>query len=485
MHSSIWQDGLFTWVVILALGFPLIEIILGEVIHHLQRRGKPIATTLRIVRNLVLPTLVVLLFMKNVLRFDANGQLLKIVDTLFWICFIHACLSLINVVLFAETEANTWQAQVPKLFRDLFRFFLVLLGTGIVLSAVWKIDLAGLVTALGIGSIVLGLALQDTLGSIVSGIAILFERPFNVGDWLRIGDIEGKVTDINWRAVRLETKERYLIVIPHLIMGKEIIRNFSKPLRLFEEQITIGFAYDHPPNLVKQVLKATALSTPGVLTNVEPVIETQSYDDCAISYLMRIYIEDYEKRFEIRDELKTRIWYAAKRYNLKIPFPIREIHYQDASQAEGAASKFTENLRSIPVLIRMECESIEDITKGAILQHFAAGEEVITEGDSGNALHLIVAGKALVTITDDCGHKQEVFTLLRGEFFGEMALFTGEPSTVSVVAVDDLEVMLIYSDVANLLIERKPSLAREIGQIMEARRKAINLAKREGERGKG
>ena len=69
-------------------------------------------------------------------------------------------------------------------------------------------------TALGIGSVVIGLALQDTLGSIAAGITLLFEQPFKKGDWLRVGDLGGKVTDINWRSVRIETIDMVQITIP-------------------------------------------------------------------------------------------------------------------------------------------------------------------------------------------------------------------------------------------------------------------------------
>ena len=74
-------------------------------------------------------------------------------------------------------------------------------------------------------SIVIGLALQDTLGSVMSGIALLFERPFSVGDWLKVGDIQGQVIDINWRAVRLITFEREMVIIPHKLIGKGVIKS--------------------------------------------------------------------------------------------------------------------------------------------------------------------------------------------------------------------------------------------------------------------
>lgn len=483
--TDIWQDNLLNWAITLAIGFPLVELILGEIVHTLKQRGNSLASTLRIIRNLLIPTLVLLLFLTHILQLNSDGQIVKFVETLFWICTIHASLSLVNVVVFTEAESNgasdTWKTRIPKLFRDLARFFLVMVGAAIVLSATWEIDLAGLVTALGVGSIVLGLALQDTLGSIVSGIALLFERPFNVGDWLKVGEAVGKVTDINWRAVRLETIDNYQINIPHLIIGKETITNYSEPIRAHEEEIFLRFSFSHPPNLVKQVLKATALSTPGVLTEPEVEVETAAYEDFGISYRVTFYIDDYQQRLRIRDEFQTRVWYATQRYNLRIPFPVREIYQAESRgmSAEHTSNKVTKSLESIPVLVRMSPNSLEDLVKGAILHNFAAGEEVIGEGDPVKALHLILAGKASVTVKTESGQMQEVFSLSRGDFFGEMALFTGQPSTVSIRAIEDLEVILIYSDIATMLIERQPSLAREIGQIMEARSKVINSIKDE------
>jgi small-conductance mechanosensitive channel len=485
MTETLWQDNaLLLWAAGLAIGFPLTEMILGEAVHSLKRQGKTLASTLRIVRNLLMPILAVQLFLTYVLQLDGDGKIVKVAETLFWICAIHALLSLINAVVFADTEENpsdSWQARIPKLFRDLARFFLVLLGAAIVLSAVWEIDLAGLVTALGVGSIVLGLALQDTLGSIVSGIALLFERPFDVGDWLKVGESEGKVTDINWRAVRLETIDNNQINIPHLIIGKETITNYSQPQRAHEEEIMLRFSYKHPPNLVKQVLKATALATPGVLADPAVEVETCTYEEYGIAYRVTFYIDDFKQREQIRDEFQTRVWYSSQRYGLRVPFPIREV-YQAESQTkspEQVSHGMAASLESIPVFVRMEPDSLEDLAKGATLQNFAAGEEVIREDEPVKALHLILAGKASVRVNLQ-GRTQEIFTLARGDFFGEMALFTGQPSTVSIIALEDLEVILIYSDVATMLIERKPSLAREIGQIMEARSKVINAARQNG-----
>lgn len=477
MNNQIWQNELFIWAIALAFGFPLLIILLGEIIHRLRRRGKSLEATLQVVRNLVLPVCVFMLFIKYVLQLDTKGNFVKSIETLFWICVLHAILSLVNAVLFAEAEADTWRARVPKLLIDLSRLFLVLVGTAIVLASVWNADLAGLAAALGVSSIVLGLALQDTLGSVMSGIALLFERPFTVGDWLRVGDLVGEVIDINWRAVRLQTLEREMVIIPHQLVGKEIIRNYSRPIRLHAERVRIGFSYNDPPNLAKQVLKSTAISTQGILTDPEPLILTISYDDFAITYEVKFFIEDYKDLEQIRDTFMTRVWYAAQRQNLTIPFPTQSLYHFDGIAAKAdTTSKKLADLQSISAFVPLTKEQgLHDPSQKIVLQHFGVSEKVIRQGHHGDALYIIIAGQAVITVTDDAGKEHTVVTLNRGEFFGEMALCSGEPSAVSVTAIDDLEVMVIYSNVVNDMIERQPSLAREIGQIIEARRKAIQL----------
>ncbi|NEP17932.1 MAG: mechanosensitive ion channel family protein [Leptolyngbya sp. SIO4C1] len=222
------------------------------------------------VRNLVLPTLALLILLTRVLELDDQRIGLRIVETLFWVSAIHTALALVNVALFTGVRPHTWQAKVPKILRDLIRVFLILIGITIVLSTVWQADLSGLITALGISSIVLGLALQDTLSNLFSGVALLFERPFDIGDWLKIGDMIGRVEEINWRSVHLVTRERELLIVPSSILAREVIRNYRRPIKLHVEPVEIGFSYDDPPNKVKRVLAEAALETAGILNQPAP-----------------------------------------------------------------------------------------------------------------------------------------------------------------------------------------------------------------------
>ncbi|AFY73610.1 small-conductance mechanosensitive channel [Synechococcus sp. PCC 7502] len=467
-------NGLWLWAIALIIGFPVAVVLLGELIHRLQKQKQPFVATLQIIRNLVLPVLIFLLFTQHVLELPPQDERVRSIQTLLWICVIHGALSLLNTVLFEQAKADTWQAKVPKLLIDLSRLFLVLLGTAIVLATVWNADLAGLVTALGVSSIVIGLALQDTLGSVMSGIALLFEQPFSVGDWLKVGSLVGQVIDINWRSVRLVTLEREMVVIPHKVISGEVIRNFSRPQRIHAERVQVGFSYKDPPNLAKYVLKNTALETQGILANPEPYIFTLGYSDSSITYEVKFFIEDYADLEEIRDRFMTRVWYAAQRNNLNIPFPIRTLYHfhGPTSQAEGS-KKFAQSLDSIPAFVPLERDynlRSPDIN----LQHFGAGENVIQQGYPSSALYIVIVGIAVMTVVDPNGDEHEVLQINPGEFFGEMTLFSGEVSMITVRAKQDLELMMISANEVDKMIERQPSFSREISQVLEIRRRALN-----------
>lgn len=467
-------NQLFIWAIALIVGLALSVIILGEVIYRLQHRHRPIAATLQVVRNLVLPMLAFMLFIQYVLQRPASDDLVKSIRTLFWVFVLHAALSLLNAIIFEQAKADTWRARVPKLLIDLFRLFLVLLGTAIVLATVWNADLAGLVTALGVSSIVIGLALQDTLGSVMSGIALIFERPFSVGDWLEVGDLTGQVIDINWRAVRLQTFEHEMVIIPHKLIGNEIIRNFSRPIAIHAERIRHGFSYNDPPNLAKHVLLTTALETEGILKEPAPEIFTISYDDSAITYEVKFFIDDYSHVESIRDRFMSRLWYAAQRNNLTIPFPIRTLYHFNGptSQAQGTSKKFTDSLQSLPAFVPLE--NPDSVGDGLALQHYGVGEKVIWQGMNNNALYIVIAGTAMMSVCDRDRSEHELLTIKTGEFFGEMTLFSGEPSPISVTAIADLEVMMLSANAVNQMIDRQPSFAREISQILETRRRVVN-----------
>ena len=465
------QDWLF-WVLALVLGFPLLLILLGELSAKLKRRQPRLIGLIQIFRNFVLPSLALFILLVYVLQLRRGETLVRLTETFLWITVIYWGLTLINVILFEGAEEGSWQSNVPKLFLDLSRTFLVLVGTAIVLSTVWKADLGGLLTALGVGSLVIGLALQDSLGNVFSGLTLLFEQPVSIGDWIEIGGIEGKVVEITWRSVHVMTLERDLVIVPNSELAGASLKNYNRPDSVQGVVLEIGFSCDDPPNKVIDVLQQTALESDGVLPTPPPSAFIKEFGDFAITYKIRFFVQDYPSKLKGGNNFKARLWYTAKRNNLTMPYPISgEYEYKSlAPTVEDIKAKATGVLITVPGWDSLEENSLEEISEQAIVENFAKGEIIIKEGSQLLGLYVIIEGEVELSL----GDRQIIGHLAQGEIFGEKAsLLSGQLADVSVKAIQDVEVLRIDVKTLQHLLSDNPILASKLGEMMELRRKSL------------
>ena len=378
MPVALVEQNWFRWAISLILGFPLIMIILNEIIVRLRQEEKPLIATIIIFRNLVFPLVALLFLFTRVLEIPEETTIIRLVKTLVWIGMIHAMLSAFKVLIFDQAVSGSWQERVPDLLLDLIRFFLVACITAVILSTVWKIDLGALLTAFGVGSLVIGLALQDTLKNLFSGILLLFERPFALGDWLQVGETIGKVIKVNWRSVYLQTRDQDSVVIPNSILAQGNFTNYNRPTPLHVERFLFGFSYDDPPNKVIRVLKETALATPGILKEPSPWVRVENYADFSIVYQIGLFIDNYETMLNIRNDFVIRIWYAAKRYHLTIPYPIQTEYQMNVAEMPKAnpMQQVTEVMRSLPNFGNVAAERFIEEENASNIRYYAQGEWV-------------------------------------------------------------------------------------------------------------
>ncbi|MFO1076977.1 MAG: mechanosensitive ion channel family protein [Planctomycetota bacterium] len=469
----LWQE-----IAAYVLGWLVLTGIATALARVLDRSHHPLRGTVRMVRGLLLPAILCYLLAVRAFGFETAGTPLRIVETLLWLAGILVALSLVTNTALMRREGNTFAARYPKLLIDILRLILVLVGACFVVAGVWDRDPGGMLTALGVSSIVLGLALQNTLDNVMAGIAVLFERPFEVGDWITVGATTGEVVEINWRSVRVRTRGRDLVVVPNSVVGKETLVNVSRPTRVHGETHVLGFSYDDPPNKVKRVLMSVVRSTRGVLSEPAPVIRTLSYAAYSVEYQVRFFIDDYARVLEINDEFMTRVWYAAKRNGLTIPFPTQtSFEFRQEMPKPVVKHRAVDALASVPVFVPLSQEELDQMSHHCERYEFGRGERIVHQGDPGDAMYVVLEGTAIVTIRTESDAEREVARLSRGEFFGEMALLTGEPRNANVTAVDDLSVLVIHKDALHAMLARRPGLAHEMAEIVEARRQGLRAVK--------
>jgi small-conductance mechanosensitive channel len=146
-----------------------------------------------------------------------------------------------------------------------------------------------------------------------------------------VGEIHGEIVEINWRATRLRTNDNNYLIIPNSVIAKENIINFYAPDRHHALRVTIGVDCAAEPDLVKKVLKEAAQTVPGVSQEDKASVRITAFGDFSITYEVKFWLDDHAHYQEMNDGVRTAIWYALKKENIKIPFPVSEVHHVSGS----------------------------------------------------------------------------------------------------------------------------------------------------------
>lgn len=480
LRSLLNEAPLYGWGALLILGVPLLILLLGELVEYLQRRGSPLATEVAQVRNLVLPLFSLRLILQHIIGLESRQLPVRLVETLLWLVLLYFIFRILALMARGSGNLEHKAFRLPRVWSELLRV-LALVGIGFyVLGALWGVPMQQVFAALGVGSIVVGFALQDTLSSLVSGMLLAFEKPFEVGDWLRYGAYEGQVVEMNWRAVRLRTRERDVVILPNGVLGKDVAVNYTALDPLHAEVIQASFTYHHPPNQVKRMLLETALATPGVIHNPPPHVRIvgYAYDKFAVDYEVKYYTLDYGRIEFIRDEILTRIYYAAQRYNFTVPYQTHILYQRDGALLEPS-DPFAELLgyiKGIPYFANLKEAAQAELAHGAALQAYGAEERLIQPGDFFKGFYVILEGQVQLLIDDQEQQPHEVATLNAGEFFGEMVLLREKPSLYGVLVTQDMQALFIKRTTLIDVVETNLRLAAEMNRFIEERTKMVKRA---------
>jgi small-conductance mechanosensitive channel/CRP-like cAMP-binding protein len=356
----------------------------------------------------------------------------------------------------------------PKIVRDVINFALFAIVTLPILKSTLNIDIAGLIATSAILSVVLGLAMQDTLGNLFAGLSLQLERPFEVGDFVSIGHHTGKVAQVGWRATRLETFRNESITLPNNVIAKEAVKNYSRGGHPVGSECTIGIAMDVPPNRVKTAVLETLLDIPEVLADPPPFCRTLAYEDSQIRYLIRFFARDLEVSMGAMEQVYTRLWYRFARDGVEIPYPQRVVHVRnEAATRPGTREEILGLLQSVDLLALLPLDQIRALSGEVVPRRFGKDERVITQGDEGNTFYVVAQGSVSVRV----GRPEvEVTRLGRGQYFGEMSLLTGERRAASIIAVEDSLLLEVARPTFAGILSQVPELAAALADLLARRR---------------
>jgi small-conductance mechanosensitive channel len=466
---------LYSFFLILAI--PAIVVILGEAIERLRNHHHPLARPLAIVRVLLLPALVIWLHFGRL--FPVNPLAGNWIASLVGIAIAYTALSFINVLLTAGKKQYSWQIAVPNLLFQVTRVSIVLVILAYFLARVWQVDLVRLLGALGVGSLVIALALQDSLSNLFSGFLLIIESPFKVGDWIKVGNIQGEVIEINWRAVRIRTNEGDIVIVPNGNLGKETICNYSAIDPSHAIRVMMKFSYAERPHRIESILQEVALSIEGILPEPLPQIEPKHFHNSSIDYEVKFFITDFAHAERIEGDFLKRAYYATRRHNFQQPFADKIEYKMDELPVQNgrSAEEVGDFLQSLPIFARIDHSSLDYLARASRVKEFGRGEEIVRVGDLAGGFCLVRSGTVSLSTRDRRGESREIARLSSGDFFGEMSLVGDEASRVSVVAISEVEIIEIAAAALAISLDRYPHFAHLVGQLIEERTKAIRLVR--------
>ncbi|RKH65594.1 mechanosensitive ion channel protein MscS [Corallococcus llansteffanensis] len=358
----------------------------------------------------------------------------------------------------------------PKILRDVIDFTLYALATVPILQSQLNLDLAGLVATSAVLTVVIGLALQETLGNLFAGLSLQLDRPFEVGDFIRIGEHTGRVVHIGWRSIRVANFRRELITLPNSMVAKEHVKNFTQHREPVGIEVQVGVSLDAPPNQVKQALLDVAREIPQILVQPPPLARTVSFGESNVQYMVRVFLNDFALSDSVREELHTRLWYRLRREGLELPHAQRTVHLRregGAKRRELADNTVRDLLRQVDLFAPLGPEELERLHREVVVRRFGQGERIIQEGDEGGTFYVVAAGEVSVR----AGTIQaEITRLGPGHYIGEMSLLTGERRAATVVALQDAVLLELDRPTFARLFSDYPGLARQLSALLAQRR---------------
>lgn len=366
---------------------------------------------------------------------------------------------------------------LPKIFLDVMRWLLLAAALLVILSEA-GIDAGELLTGSALVTAVLGFALKDTLGNVFAGLAIHAEHPFEIGDWIQYDANPahiGRVVEINWRATKVLTLDEAYVIIPNGQLAQASIRNFTKPDPWSRRSLFVVTPYEVSPQRVQAIILEAIRGSFGVLEHPAPSVVTNDFKERGVESWVRFFTTEFDKRDRVDGMARDRIWYALARHGIEIPVATQAIRLTQlpspppVEPPDAAVERRRKSLEAVGLLGSLGPEQLRRLAEENADRVYAAGEQVVRQGDPGGSMFVIISGSAEVTAAAEGAAPVRIARLEAGDYFGEMSLMTGSPRVATVTTLMETRLLEVGSQSFKRILAARPGLVEELGSALRMR----------------
>lgn len=471
MHADLSRLFVFFKQPLTLAGFVLVA---GFVVTRLACRGRPMAYLLSQLASFagfstMLSVAAVSPFTPTAaVGFTFTYVTVSVFKVVWWLAASWLLAGLVRAVLVFKR-----QPEETRFLQDLCAGVIyvgALLG---IVADVFDMPIGGLLAASGVIAIVLGLALQNTLGDVFSGVVLNLAKPYRPGDWVILdGGLEGRIVETNWRATELLTRSNDLAVIPNSMISKAKLVNASAPTGTHGVLVIVRLDPAAAPTTGIAVLETAMLSCTRILRAPRAVVFIRSLDAVALECELLFFVQAIEQAPAAQNEVFDRVWRHCASAGIRLAPPADSsmvLPPRGAPQSPSDAPRRL--LERLPIFLPLSNEERQLLAPKMKRHTYKAGEVLVEQGIVTQALFILGAG-VLVAFQAHEGSDVEVLRYAPGDCFGQASVLTGAETTFKIKAATRAVVYSIAKDdLAPILIAR-PAIAADLGQILAIREAA-------------
>jgi small-conductance mechanosensitive channel len=385
----------------------------------------------------------------------------------FWLQILSSCwwgLAARELVGFVALPVAIRKTAIEsKLVSDIIAASTYLCSALAMLGFVFGLPLQGLVATSGVIAIVLGLALQSTLGDVFSGISLSIEKPYRIGDEILLeGGAEGEVIEMNWRATHLRNGANDVVIIPNSAIAKLRIQNHSAGNRRYSGSLTVIVDSRNEPELTLETLKQTAMTCASILEHPAPSVEATEIRGDRLTYALYFSTLSINSAGAARSQFVTQLYKRARPLITQgvcaSPGPVRD------PVDSCPVFLFPENelLNHLPLFEPLSDDEKAKLNAKMIRRHFQPGEQILKQGAESNSAQFVFSGIIQITRQVEDGRVLNMRKLGPGDLFGDISLLIGMQSPVTYTALTSGLLLELESEELKPIFESRPELMESL-----------------------
>ncbi|MEN3374064.1 mechanosensitive ion channel family protein [Dechloromonas sp. ZS-1] len=369
--------------------------------------------------------------------------------------------------------------QISGILADIL-VIIAYIGWGFFRLNLAGVDLAHLVTTSAVITAVLAFAMQDTLGNLLGGLALQMDNSLEIGDWIRIDDLSGQVTDIQWRYTALLTRNGERVVVPNsqLMKGRYYVlcdKHQANPT--WRRSISFNIDFSTPPGRIIQLIEAdlAAASIPQVAVFPAPNCVLLDFGPGYAHYALRYWLTDPRLDDPTDSAVRTHILATLQRNGIRLATDDHTIHLVEETAAHKAEVQQREMQRRLKAIASMELfarlsdSEKEYLASRLVHAPFATGDIITRQGAVAHWLYIMVEGEAEAWWQPPTGPRRLLEKRGPGSVFGEIGLMTGAPRRATVIATCDVQAYRLDKAALQHILEQRPEFADTVSTILVQR----------------